>query len=62
MYNENSRPHGPGITNLAKKLIWLLIHANDGTHGIIRTFVHIQHILHVRYEFGICLVGKAPIV
>lgn len=44
-----------GDTDFLYKLLVRFIYAYNRTEGIIGALVYLQHILHLRYEFSICL-------
>ena len=57
-----SRAHCPRFARFTKQLIWLLVHAYDRPCRVVRPFVDIEHVFHVRYKVGICPRRKAPVV
>ena len=48
-------PRFAGDTGLLYKLLVCFIYAYNRTEWIIGVLVYLQHILHLRYEFNICL-------
>lgn len=54
--------HILGFTRLTQELVWFLIHADDRVVWIVRTFIDIKNVFHACYEFGIFLVGDAPVL
>lgn len=45
--------HSPGFPCLAKQLIGLLVHTDNGTERVIWKFINIKDILHGSYEIRI---------
>ncbi len=43
-----------GDTDFLYKLLVRFIYTDDRTKGIVRALVYLQHVLHLRHEFGVC--------
>ena len=47
-------PRFAGDAGFLYKLFVRFIYTDDRTEGIVRALVYLQHVLHLRHEFGIC--------
>ena len=56
------RFHWQRFLSLTKKLVRFLIHADDWTQRVVRSFIYVQHVFHTGYEFGVFFRWDAPVL
>ena len=56
------RFHWQRFPSLTKKLVRFLIHADDWTQRVVRSFIYVQHVFHTGYEFGVFFRWDAPVL
>ena len=50
-----------GDAGFLYKLLVRFIYTDDRTEGIVRALVYLQHVLHLRHEFGVCFMSHGLI-